>query len=115
MDATEITKAIESDDSFGMSCIVYGLRVDRAIYAAGDTMPASRRWEDCEVTSDVLDGTCAIEVSEESPQAAIAKMKQYHGMGDTVYLIKSRNAKFGEDIGEVVMADAVVVAVVGNV
>ncbi len=65
MDSKQIVNAIESDDWIDLSGTVYGLRVDRAIHAVGDT-------------------------------------------------IKSRTAKGGQDIGEVVLVDAVVVSVLGS-
>ena len=114
MDSKQIVKAIESDDWVDLSGTVCGLRVDRAVHVVGDTMPVSREWYDCALTGEVLDGTCAIEVDSETAELAASKMKQYHGMGNTVYLIKSRTAKGGQDIGEVVLVDAVVVAVLGS-
>ena len=114
MDSKQIVNAIESDDWIDLSGTVYGLRVDRAIHVVGDTMPVSREWDDCSLTGEALDGTCAIEVDSETAELAASKMKQSHGMGNTVYLIKSRTAKGGQDIGEVVLIDAVVVAILGS-
>ena len=107
----------------------YGLRFDDAEYAAGDICNVSHQWwqdnpnegidEDdndyAPYNADLhlwdggeLDGTCAIKVTENNINQALARMNMYKYRGDNLYLIAGDFAYNGNDVGEIVINDATV-------
>lgn len=89
----------------------YGIRIDDdAIYNVGDLVATSRVWLDNEPTADCLDGTCCVGIAYvEDIDKAIKTANTY--CGDHVYLIGGDRLEYGEDEGEYIIKDAVVVAV----
>ncbi len=86
----------------------YGLRVmDDPV--VGETLAPSYRWEDGDCTDEELNGTSAIQVSESTFDRALRSSNGY--WGTHVALIGGYQMEYGEDAGEVVIRDAVVVAV----
>ena len=90
----------------------YGIRIEDGIeYQVGDTAHDSRSWSDGEPTGETIDGTSCIGIrfnaSEEEISAAIKLAGNYYG--DSVYLIGSNEMEYGEDIGEYILKDAIVV------
>jgi hypothetical protein len=84
-----------------------GLRYDSRDLQIGEELGDSYRWDDGEDTGEQLDGTCAIDASLEDAMSIIAA---YASMG-TLYLIGAkRNAMCGEDAGEIVIPEAIVIA-----
>lgn len=119
-----INKLLADDDC------CYGLRADDFEYEIGDTCHKSHQlYQDpdydengeeiypyCEdgiykgfYDAGELDGTCAIEVesNEESIIKALEKVNDY--FGDYIYLIKGNYCECGNDTGEVIISDAIVV------
>ena len=84
-----------------------GVRVHDDQYAIGQTMPDSRRWDDGEPTDDMLDGTSAIDLRD---NRAAQLIQAY--MGDYLSIIAGWYASDGEDDGEIVIRDAVVLATI---
>lgn len=103
---------------------VYGLRIDEGmIYKVGDTTENSHQWwqddpeDDSEYNEDLglwdggeLNGTCAIEVTEDNIESALEMIKQY--FGEHITLIAGYGYEYGNDNGEVIIEDAKVLAVI---
>lgn len=89
-----------------------GLRIDDNVnYGIGDIANVSRVWDNNELTDETLDGTCCIGISyPEDVERALDLAKIY--CGDRWYLIAGDNAEYGEDDGEIIIEDAIVVTVV---
>lgn len=110
---------------------IYGLRADREGLAIGDELENSHQWyqddpadwgEECEYDESrgmwdagELDGTCAIGLPdyecdfEKESEAALKRARMY---GKNIYLIAGDNAGQGNDIGEILISNAVVVAII---
>lgn len=87
----------------------------RGMYEGETTgkMHLSRVWEDGNMTAEMLNGTCAINLGEWwdgadfSQQDVENAMKRARMYGDgNIGIITGSNAKSGEDTGEVILADA---------
>ena len=96
----------------------YGIRVlndyfGSADMAVGDVLEPSYRWEDGEPTDDELYGTCALAVDENSSiDELIATLQKIYGcLGGKKVLIGGHQAEWGDDDGEIVIRDAVVLAI----
>lgn len=105
----DIVKAIDmnSIDEDGLYAYI-GIRVQDDAYGlhVGQTVEhSSHVWVDGEDTEDELDGVCAINYE------AIRFVNAEY-FGDTIIVLGSQNAEYGEDVGEIIMQDAVVLAVV---
>ncbi len=80
----------------------------------GDELANSFVWVDGETTDEQLNGVCAIDCGFDGfdelkkLSKAMALIKQYQGQ---LVLVGSSKAEEGNDVGEIVMADAVVIAV----
>lgn len=81
---------------------------DKESYKIGDTPNRSRVWIDGEPTEEYLRGACA--VSKEMLDLTYDGCEGY--LGDTILILGSNNAEGGNDPGEIVMIDAVVLAVI---
>ena len=55
-----------------------------------------------------LDGTCALEVSENNIEEMIEAVKSY---GEKIYLIGGNSMEYGNDVDEIIIRDAEVIAV----
>lgn len=88
----------------------YGLRFDTESYAIGDILPESREWEDGELTGNLLDGTCAVEIRNGNIEAAL-KIAKREGYTGTAYIIAGNQASYGEDAREIIITDAEAVAI----
>ena len=87
-----------------------GFRVEMSpiSYKIGDIVRPSRVWVDGEPSDEYLNGACAISIDK----LAYA-YDGYEGyIGDTILVLGSNNAEGGNDPGEIVMIDAVVLDVV---
>ncbi|MDD3393822.1 MAG: hypothetical protein PHG19_04160 [Anaerotignum sp.] len=116
-----------------MDFCFYGLRKDDYSYAVGDTCNNSRQlFQDAETDDDgklvyprienginkgfydggELDGTCAISISRNATVADVLNIlesaKMYHG--ENIYLIAGDDCQGGNDVGEIVINSAVVMA-----
>lgn len=80
------------DDAYGMQA---GQKVEHN----------SLVWIDGEETDEELDGVCAV-------NADVISQIDATYYGDTVVVLGSQRAEYGEDEGEIIMQDAVVLAVV---
>jgi hypothetical protein len=99
----------------------WGIRVvDGPAPGVGDELPPSRIWDDGEPTTELLNGTSAVGIwapTEEAVKKALSEagITERGGYsyypGQTVLLVASETASYGEDIDEIVMQGARVVAV----
>lgn len=109
-----------------------GLRADLSSYRVGETLPASRSWldlgaiDDQYISDDLvfghdglvdcgeLSGTCAVEIRRwgtmKDVDLALALIKNYLRDGASIYVIGSNDAQVGNDPGEIIISDAVCVA-----
>lgn len=103
---------------------VYGIRVDDNVkYNVGDTCYKSHQWwqdepyEDCdlEYNEDMscwdggeLPGTCALLVTEKNVEKILKQSEMY--IGDYVTLIAGNVYELGNDIGEIIIENAIVLA-----
>ena len=55
-----------------------------------------------------LDGTCAIEVTEYNIERALKDVSAYDG--ENIYIIASDTAENGNDYGEIIIEDAIVLS-----
>lgn len=113
-----------ADQIIGTSYAYYGVRVltvinsDDEVYAlnVGEIAPASREWDDNELTGELLPGTCALVVDAYAAdlvtylETKISGLIATYGSGSVVVLGSNR-VTFGIDADEIVMGDAVVLAV----
>lgn len=87
----------------------YGVRVLDDDVRVGDGIPASRTWVNGDPTDEVLPGPCALWVESASDlPAVLAKAAEY--VGTNTVLLGADEWLLGEDDGEIIMVDAVVVA-----
>lgn len=87
----------------------YGVRVLDEQVSVGDEVAPSRVWVDNDQTDEVLPGACALWVeSADDLDDVLAVAARY--VGEHTVLLGSDEWLLGEDDGEIVMADAVVVA-----
>jgi hypothetical protein len=96
-----------------------GLRVidsaehETGAVTVGDTLPASYRWDDGEWTGERLAGASAIAIrSAEDLDAALALARIY--WGDQLVLVAGEFGQHGQDDGEILIRDAVALAVVSR-
>ena len=72
----------------------------------GESLPPSYRWEDGERTDDTLSGTCGLDISH----CRAARPDRGIGYsGDRVLVIAGNAVEYGEDDGELIIPNAVVV------
>lgn len=90
----------------------FGIRVDENVdYKVGDYTANSRVWVNNEVTDEELEGTsCVGFMYADEIESALETAKGY--FGNRVYVIAGNDMEYGEDSGEYVIKDAVVVAIV---
>lgn len=119
MTVQEIKNIIQKDEYE-----VYGIRVDSDLkYNVGDICYNSHQWwqdepyENCdfEYNEDVeawdggeLSGTCALLVTAENVEEILEKSKMY--FGDYVTLIAGKAYESGNDLGEIIIENARVLA-----
>jgi hypothetical protein len=104
MNSADIQNAIAAAAE---SWYVLGLRYDSRELELGEDVGDSYRWDDGEDTGEQLNGTCAIDASRNDALDLISDYKEF----GTLYLIGSQtHYDSGEDKGEIVITNAVVIA-----
>lgn len=101
--------------------MLWGIRFDDKEYKVGDELPKSRRWDECGVTGELLNGTSVLFVSDERDfleyldgilDADCGELDRYNWameqqyQGKYIYLVYIENQwgwEHGEDEGEMVM------------
>lgn len=108
----EMLKTIDTNyanfDSIGLRVVSKDYTEYNAV--VGDTLGNSSVWDDGDYTDNLLSGVSAISVT------SINQMSSCGGyFGDRVLVLGSDDAERGDDAGEIVMGDAVVLAVVNMI
>lgn len=85
-----------------------GVRVEDRNFEVGDILPCSFMWIDGERTEEELDGTCAIKTESDNPAEYLKGINGYYG--DYVYVIRGSSSFGGEDVGERIYRNALIVA-----
>lgn len=85
-----------------------GIRAQEEPFELGAIDHLSHIWVDGDDTEEELDGICATNV---------AQFERYFGangeyFGDHLAIIVGNNATYGEDIGELIIKDAIVAAII---
>jgi hypothetical protein len=107
MSIEEIKQAVENRE-YGY----IGIRCEDGVsYNVGDHANESRVWIDGEATEDTVGGTSCIGINRsDDVDAAMDMIANY--FGDRLYLVAGDSFEYGEDEGEYIIRDAVVVAIV---
>lgn len=110
--ADQIKQVIEQDED-GSD---FALRVipDGSTAKTGDTLAPSRQWVDGAATTDELAGTSGIGVSAANVERAIRDLQRGGYPGGQIVLMRGERAGSGEDVGEVLLRNAEVVATFGQ-
>lgn len=115
MKKEELLKAIAAvKDEYFYYYTYIGVRTQEKEFDLGEIDHCSSVWVDGEETDDTLDGISCTNVN--SP-AVVAHCEEGMGsrfgvyFGDHVALIGSNDAEYGEDEGELIMRDAVVLKI----
>ena len=100
----EMIKRIEevADDLFYNYEIV-GVRVQEEPFELGEMEHRSAVWEDGEATEETLDGVCVVKHDK------LAEAQDYYG--NHVAIVVGNRYTYGEDPGEIIIEDPVVVEV----
>ena len=77
----------------------------------GDVLDNSFEWDDGNPTEEELNGTCAIDTFE-NPEYAFSLVKTYNRNHNEIMIIGSDNAEYGFEEEELIMKDAVVLAII---
>lgn len=100
----EMIKRIEETaDELFYGYEIIGVRVQEEKFELGEMEHRSSVWEDGEATEETLDGVCVIGHDK------LAEAQDY--FGDHVAIIAGNRYTYGEDPGEVIIEDPVVVEV----
>lgn len=81
-----------------------GIRVQENEFAEGEILDNFFVWVDGEMTSEELDGTCAVKLEDAE------LIKGY--FGDHIAIIGSDSMEYGQDLGEIILRDAEVLEVI---
>lgn len=104
MDMQQYIDIAKSDDR---EYEFYGIRHHHGgPVAVGETLACSWVWDDGQPTDIELDGTCAVDLTDDNATTA---MKQYAHFGEPIVIAGFR-ASWGDEPGEIIIKDAIRVA-----
>ena len=106
-----IREAIE-EQGIDMDWTYIGVRIQEEPFVLGGLDHNSHNWVDGDDTGEELDGACAIAVHELETVMRVQEKAMGEYVGDHVAIIAGDNVTYGEDIGEIIIQDAAVVAVI---
>ena len=101
-----ISRAKVLAEEFFLEYEVFGIRVQDLPFEVGRLDHNSHVWEDGEDTGVELDGVCAVKIDE----AGVNPRSHYY-FGEHAAVIAGNRYTYGEDPGEIIIKDAVVVEV----
>ena len=88
-----------------------GIRVEDGIeYEIGDYANDSRVWVNGDPMDETLNGTCCIGINGSNCAKALELANSY--VGNRVYIIGGDSMEFGEDEGEYIIRNAVVIWII---
>ena len=98
----EINKAIAAvrDNEYDYDYVA--IRICPDVVEVGQTLEPSFVWVDGEITEEVLEGTCGINIQSNAACGYFGKC---------MAIIGGYYAEYGEDVGELIVKDAVVIAI----
>ena len=102
----EQVKKIAEEHDIGYECIA--IRVQEVPFELGEMDHVSHRWDDGDDTGEELDGVSGTKISAIKEAHASAA----HYYGEHLAVIAGNNYTYGEDAGEVVIADPQVIAII---
>lgn len=105
----EAVIAVDEYERYALRCLTVH-RDDVPAPTVGDILSPSSVWIDGDPTDDLLPGTSGIQVARDAGVLADARRLSNY-WGRYVVLMAGNRASHGEDWGEVVIEDAVVLAV----
>lgn len=122
MNISEIAQAIaKAYDEKGYT--YFGVRTGRNA-EIGEELECSRDWdyENDWFSDELLPGTCSTGIGnlwfdgesedEEEIEKAIARHLENHYVGEMTYIIGGKDSTYGDDMGEMIIADAEVICIV---
>lgn len=104
MTAEMIQRAKEIAEDLSFDYEVIGIRVQEVPFALGEMTHVSKVWVDGDETDEDLDGVCA---------QAVNTLEKYDNQyfGDHIAIVAGNEYSYGEDPGEIIIRDPVVVAI----
>lgn len=95
----ETVESLDLEETYGY----VGVRVQEVPFELGKISHCSKVWVDGDETDEELDGICATTLNR-------LTANQY--FGDHVAILCGNSAEYGEDVGEIIISDAVVAAII---
>ena len=105
--ALEIAEAMELDSKYGY----IGIRTQEQSFELGEMTHNSKVWDDGDETDIELDGVCCTSLSKLADIKSY-QLRQVTYYGEHIAIIAGDRAEYGEDLGELIIADATVVAII---
>ena len=100
----EQVKKIAEENDMDYECIA--IRVQEVPFELGEMSHVSHRWDDGDDTGEELDGVSGTKVSSIKANASTTYYGEY------LAVIAGNYYTYGEDVGEVVIEDAKVIAII---
>lgn len=98
-----IARVKELADELFYEYEIVGLRIQDVPFELGKIDHCSKVWVDGEETDEYLDGICVIRADQ------IDQSARY--FGDHIAVLAGNDYTYGEDVGEIILSDAVVVEI----
>jgi hypothetical protein len=108
-----IAEIIEAAESYEEDYEVVGIRTQEIPFELGAISHLSKVWYDGEETDDFLEGICCTSINSHSVKMHSSEHDSWSGYyyGDYAAIVCGNEYTMGEDDGEVVIMDAVVVKI----
>lgn len=109
---TRSEKAAELIRAYAGTANAFGIRSDDRHFALGQSLPCSRIWVDGDPTEELLDGVSVTGIRyAEDADKALRLNERCYNYGQPMYLVAGDFVGYGEDDGEYILADAVVIGI----
>jgi len=86
----------------------------RTVEDGHDPLEESKVWIDGEITEDGVGGVCATDVDEFTAYAQHNMAEKNYRVGfyfgENTYIVAGNKSSYGDDLGEIVIEDAIVIA-----
>lgn len=99
-------------DEYGWDYGYIGIRTQDEAFALGKLSHRSHVWDDGDDTGEELDGVCATDINSPSIRAHCDDAINGCYFGDHCAIIAGNSAEWGEDEGEIVISDPVVIHII---
>lgn len=108
MTIAELKEMIDNND-WDIEFEKFGIRIQEQPFDLGSIDHNSKVWIDGEETDEELDGVCSINL--DAPEA-VECLNGYGYFGNHIALIASDSYEYGQDVGEIILKDAVVLYII---